>query len=226
MTAAEMALSVPTLENGDRLTRREFERRYQAMSQVTKAELIEGVVYMPSPVRARKHGKPHSNIVTWLGTYEAATPGVMACDNTTVRLDLDNEPQPDALLRIEASFGSSRIGEDDYVEGAPELIVEIASSSASYDLHDKLQAYRRNNVQEYIVWRVIEQKLDWFYLQAEEYIHLQPDEFGIICSPTFPGLYLQVTALLAGDLAGVLAQVQQGIATEAHQGFVDQLAQQ
>ena len=38
------------LEHGDHLTREEFERRYEAMPHVRKAELIEGVVYMPSPV--------------------------------------------------------------------------------------------------------------------------------------------------------------------------------
>jgi Uma2 family endonuclease len=132
------ALSEPLRE---RLSRTEFERRYQAMPQVKKAEFIEGVVYVASPVRIRKHANPHGQMITWLGVYEAATPGVMLGDNPTVRLDLDNEPQPDALLRIdEAKGGQSRISEDDYIEGAPELIVEIAASSASYDLHDKRRA--------------------------------------------------------------------------------------
>ena len=218
--------SVPRLENGDRLTRQEFERRYRAMPHLKKAELIEGVVYVPSPLRARSHGQPHSDIIGWLSVYRAATPGVMVCDNTTVRLDLDNEPQPDALLRIESELGGqSRISEDDYVEGAPELIVEIASSSASYDLHDKLQVYRRNGVQEYLVWQVIEQKLDWFRLEQGEYVCVTPDEEGVIHSQIFPGLNLAVEALLAGDLATVLAQVQRGIAIEAHQTFVEGLAQ-
>ncbi len=106
-------------------------------------------------LRYKSHGQPHSLIMGWLAVYCAATPGIESADNTTVRLDLDNEPQPDALLRIDAELGGhSRISEDDYLEGAPELIVEIASSSASYDLHDKKKVYRRNGVQEYIVWRV------------------------------------------------------------------------
>ncbi len=219
--------SIPILESGDRLTRYEFERRYQSMPNLKKAELIEGVVYVASPLRYSRHGQPHSDIMTWLGVYRAATPGIGLADNTTVRLDLDNEPQPDALLRIETDFGGqSHISVDDYVEGAPELIVEIASSSASYDLHDKLKAYRRNGVQEYIVWRVIDRQLDWFHLQAGEYIPLQPDESGMICSRIFPGLHLQVAALLAGDLARVLAEVQKGIATEAHQAFLERLAEQ
>jgi Uma2 family endonuclease len=147
-------VGLPPLENGDRLTRREFERRYQARPDIKKAELIEGVVYMPSPVHFRSHSEPHGWIIGWLVAYCAGTPGVRLGDNATVRLDRDNEVQPDALLRIEPEAGgSSRISEDDYVEGAPELIVEIAATSASYDLHDKLQVYRRNGVREYVVWQ-------------------------------------------------------------------------
>ncbi len=142
--------ALPPLESGDKLTRAKFEQRYAAMPQVKKAELIEGTVYMASPLRAKAHGKPHIHIMTWLGTYEAATPGVEALDNATVRLDANNEPQPDALLRIEQG-GQSTISDDDYIEGAPELIVEIAASSASLDLHEKLNVYRRNQVQEYLV---------------------------------------------------------------------------
>jgi Uma2 family endonuclease len=131
-------LTILPLENGDRLNRAEFERRYTAMPEVKKAELIEGMVYMASPLRFRSHGKPHAHIMGWLATYEAATPGVELGDNATVRLDADNEPQPDALLRIDVG-GRSQISDDDYVEGAPELIVEVAASSASYDLHEKLK---------------------------------------------------------------------------------------
>ncbi len=150
---------MPILENGDRLTRTEFERRYRLLPEVKKAELVEGVVYMASPVRYQQHGKPHSQIITWLQVYTAATPGVEVADNTTVRLDLDNEPQPDALLRLDEGVGGrSRISEDDYLEGAPELIVEIAASTASYDLHDKFRAYRRNGVREYLVWVVLEEE--------------------------------------------------------------------
>lgn len=203
-------LAVPPLENGDRLTINEFERRYTAMPQVKKAELIEGIVHMASHLRAKSHGKPHAQIMTWLGTYEATTPGVESLDNATVRLDADNEPQPDALLRIEQR-GQSSISEDDYVEGAPELIVEIAASSASIDLHDKLRVYRRNQVQEYLVWRVYDTALDWFRLRAGEYIQLEANIDGVICSEVFPGLWLAKAALLQGDLATVLATLQQGI---------------
>ncbi|MEB3211900.1 MAG: Uma2 family endonuclease [Leptolyngbyaceae bacterium] len=209
--------SVLILENGDHLTRSEFERRYAATPEVTKAELIEGVVYVASPVRVKKHGQPHSAVMTWLGVFEANTPGVMVCDNTTVRLDADNEPQPDALLRLEEeSGGQSRISEDDYIEGAPELIVEIASSSASYDLHEKLRVYRRNQVQEYLVWLVQEKEFRWYVLQEGEYVLQAPEAAGVLRSRMFPGLHLAVNALLAGDMKHVLAVLQEGIDAEAH----------
>src|SRR5271165_685729 len=96
---------IPTLNEGDHLTREEFERRYDAMPHLKKAELIEGVVYIPSPVRHRRHSQPHFRLIGWLGTYEGATPGVLGGDNGTVRLDLDNEPQPDAFLLIDPTRG-------------------------------------------------------------------------------------------------------------------------
>src|SRR5208337_2822339 len=150
---------VPELENGDHLTRDEFERRYEAMLELKKAELIEGVVYMPSLVRQRRHSRPHLHLCTWLGHYEALSPGVEGGDNGSIRLDLDNEPQPDAFLFIQPECGGqARISSDDYVEGAPDMVAEVASSSASYDLGVKLQVYRRNGVREYVVWRVLDRQ--------------------------------------------------------------------
>ena len=146
LTLGPVPLSaIPTLEPGDRLTRDEFERRYAAMPALKKAELIEGVVYMPSPVRVRRHGGPHAKIITWLGHYQAQTPGVEVADNATARLDLDNEPQPDAMLYIIPERGGQvRITPDDYIEAAPELVAEVASSSASDDLNTKLHVCRRS----------------------------------------------------------------------------------
>lgn len=221
---ASHKIGTPPLESGDRLTRQEFERRYTAASNIRKAELIEGVVYVASPVRAKRHGRPHGAIMAWLGAYWIATPGVDLQDNPTVRLDADNEPQPDALLRIEPEVGgNSLIGEDDYIEGAPELIVEVAASSASYDLNDKLNAYRRNGVQEYIVWQAYENHLDWFTLQDGRYVSLLPDERGIIRSRVFPGLWLSVNALCLGNRAELLAVLQKGLQTGEHQAFLEQL---
>jgi Uma2 family endonuclease len=221
-TGGEM---IPPLEPGDRLTRDEFERRYAAMRHLKKAELIEGIVYMPSPVRVYRHGKPHADLITWLGVYRAATPGVDGGDNTTAKLDLDNEPQPDAMLFIEPSRGGQvKVSEDDYIEGAPELVAEIASSSVSFDLHTKFNVYRRCGVKEYIVWRVLDKAIDWFVLSGQTYQPLAPESDGVLKSRVFPGLWLDPQALLTGDLARVLAVLQLGVASPEHTAFVNQLA--
>jgi Uma2 family endonuclease len=205
------------------LTAREFERRYHAMPHLKKAELIEGVVYMPSPVRV-SHSVSHGIVMGWLGQYAGSTPGLQLADNTTLRLDPDNVVQPDALLRLDSARGGrSRISADDYLEGAPELIVEIASSSASYDLHDKLRVYRRNGVQEYLVWRVSDEEVDWFELHEGRYVALPADADGIVRSSVFPGLWLAAEALLDGDLAAVLRVVQSGLASAGHAAFAARL---
>jgi Uma2 family endonuclease len=214
---------VPPLQNGDHLTREEFERRYNAMPHLKKAELIEGRVYMPSAVK-RSHGDAHADIITWLGPYRVATPGTRLSDNATVRIDQGNEPQPDVSLRIVSKEGTSRISNDDYLEGAPELIVEVAASSASYDLYEKFQIYQRHGVKEYLVWQIYENRLDWFELQQGRYIRVEPDSKGIIHSRVFPGLCLAVDALLAGDMAQVAAVLQQGLKTQEHTAFVQYLA--
>ena len=221
---AEDKRAVPPLENGDRLTRAEFERRYEAMPEVKKAELIEGEVYMPSPVRYRRHGHPHTRLVTWLGNYETDTPGVEAGDNSTIRLDLDNEPQPDAFLIIRPEHrGQVRISADDYIEEAPELVAEVASSSVSYDLGNKLNAYRRNGVREYVVWRVLDRQVDWFVSRDGRFELMPPAADGILRSTVFPGLWLDPAALLRGDKATVQRILQQGLQSPEHGDFVARL---
>jgi Uma2 family endonuclease len=218
-------LTIPPLENGDRLNRYEFERRYNAMPKLIKAELIEGIVYMPAALRFKSHGQPHGWMIGWLVTYEATTPGVAVGDAPTVRLDIDNEPQPDVVLLImPEAGGQARLSEDDYIEGAPELVVEIAASSAAIDLHAKKQAYRRNGVKEYIVWQVLDQKISWFYLEKGEYLDLPIDSDGIIRSRVFPGLWLAVAQLLTGNMQHVLAVLQEGLQSPEHAAFVQKLA--
>jgi Uma2 family endonuclease len=145
--------------------------------------------------------------MAWLVLYKARTPGVQVGDNATVWLDPKNEVQPDAILWRDEP-GGPRLRRDGYIDGAPQLVVEVAASSASYDLHDKLEAYRRTGVREYIVWRVLDQGIDWFRLEAGEYARVEPDDDGVIESAHFPGLRLHVTKMLAGDVAGVLAELE------------------
>lgn len=206
MATTDVDVGSLPLESGDRLTRAEFHRRYGAHPEIRKAELIEGVVYVASPVRQGVHGQQSSEVITWLGVYKSRTAGVNVGDSSTVYLDADNEVQPDACIYWDPPRGSgARLTEDGYLEGPPQLVVEVAASSASYDLHDKLQAYRRAGVLEYIVWQVLIRKLSWFRLHEGRYLPVEPDAEGIIESSIFPGLRLAVPALLAGDLAGVLA---------------------
>jgi Uma2 family endonuclease len=216
---------VPPLEPGDRLTRDEFERRYDATPGLKKAELIEGVVYMPPPVSHAGHSIPQALLTTWLVTYSASTPGVEAGDNGSVRLDPSNMPQPDVYLLIRPECGGqSLIDDDDYVAGAPELVGEVASSTASRDLHDKLQAYQRNGVREYVVWRTRDGEVDVFALREGRYKRISPDTDGISRSVAFPGLWLATAALIAGDAAEVLRVVQQGTQSPEHAEFVRALA--
>lgn len=193
---------MPPLENGDRLTRAEFERRYAAMPEHVRAELVEGVVIIASPVRFTVHGQQHYDLITWSGIYRAGTPGVLGGDTTTVRLDLDNEPQPDVCLLIDpARGGKVRIDEDGYINGAPELVAEVAASTVSHDLGPKLNAYQRNGVGEYLVWRVQDAAIDWFVFREGRFDRLLPDADGITRSVVFPGLWLDAAALLSGDLS-------------------------
>ena len=194
------------------------------MPGVNKAELIEGVVHMPSPVRINSHSKPHARIVTLLGVYEAATPGTEVGDNGSLRLDLDNMPQPDAYLRIhESRGGQSRISSDDYLEGAPELVIEIAGTSAAVDLHSKLVAYRRNGVREYVVWLTDDHEIRAMRLVDGVYVPIAPDDAGVVRLETFPGLWLNVPALLELDASQPLKTLQQGLAGPEHAAFREKL---
>jgi len=194
----------PPLENGDLLTQGEFLRRYEAMPGLKKAELIEGVVHMPSPV-STKHAEPDGLIQGWLSVY-AARHHLRHYTNVTLLLDTDNAPQPDAVLCTPPQDGG-RVWLDGagYLCGSPELVVEIAASTVSIDLRDKMRAYRRNGVAEYLVWRVQDRVIDWFVLEDGQYVPMVAGEDNLLESRIFPGLILNVTAALACDRAAVLA---------------------
>jgi hypothetical protein len=220
MTATQATITSPPLRDGERLDSEEFHRRYEAMPEVKKAELIEGVVHMPSPVSFENHGEPHAHLMLLLGTYRAFTPGVRIGDNSTVRLDLGNEPQPDALLLIEPARGGRTRLLDGFIHGGPELAAEVAASSASVDRHAKLEAYRRNGVREYLLWLVQDEQIEWYVLRDDAFELLPADASGIVRSEVFPGLWLDTPALLAENLLQVLATLQQGIASPEHVAFL------
>ena len=197
--------ATPTLESGDRLTPEEFDRIYAQCDDI-RAELIDGVVYVTSPVRFKGHGRPHGQITTVLYTYSARANGVLAAADTSVLFSDGIRVQPDvALFWDEAHGGTAHENEEDYLEGSPELVAEVAGSSASQDLHGKMRAYERNGVREYIVWRTRDRAIDYFVLRDGSYVRIEPDADGIVESEVFPGLRLSVKCLLDGDLAGALA---------------------
>jgi Uma2 family endonuclease len=194
------------------------------MPHLKKAELIQGVVYMPAAaIRFDQHGGPHFDLITWLGSYRAGTPGVRGGDNSSLRLDMENEPQPDAFLMVLPSHGGrAHIDKEGYITRGPELVAEVAASSASYDLHDKALTYRQHGVQEYIVWRVLDREIDWFALEGSSYADLQA-RAGIFRSRVFPGLWLETSALIEGDMGRVAKIAQRGLASAEHAAFVKRL---
>ena len=216
--------NVPPLENGAHLSASEFLRRFEAMPEVKKAELIDGIVYMTSPVRIDQHGEPDNLIQTWLGTYSIATPGVRAATNSTTRLSADDVPQPDGLLRILPECGGqAQLDAKGYLQGAPELAVEVAASTASLDVREKLASYRRAGVREYLVWRTEDEAVDWWALEEDEYRALPRTAEGILCSKLFPGLWLDAQALITGDGARLMAKLQDGLLSAEHVAFVARL---
>jgi Uma2 family endonuclease len=212
------------LENGAHLGAAEFLRRYEASPEIKKAELVNGIVYMASPLRFEQHSQPHALVQGWLWNYSLATPGVATGISATVRLGPDDVPQPDALLRIlEEHGGRSRLTSKDYIEGAPELVAEIAASTASLDAREKLDSYRRAGVREYLLWRTVDKAINWWFLEDDEYRPMAPGPNGIFQSRVFPGLWLDSDAAIAGDGAKVLATLQDGMHSAEHATFLETL---
>ena len=220
---AQTLLRLPLMEAGDHLDQATFHEHYKAMPPAFRAELIGGVVIVPSPL-SRGHGVYHALVMAWLGNYWIATPGTLTADNTTTILGELSEPQPDGVLIIEpAAGGQTGLSEDDYTTGPPELIVEVASSSASIDLHAKRRDYEQAGVLEYVVVVLRQQVIRWLIWQNGTYHEVSPDTDGVFRSRIFPGLWLQANALLQLDGVTVMEVLRQGLATPEHAAFVRQL---
>ncbi len=197
-----VALAPARLENGAVLSRAEFHALYLQCEDLHRVELIEGVVYLPSPISFAGHGREQTLALSWLDAYSSAHTGVEHSGPATLLLDDDNEPEPDAMLFY---VTPDRLDERGYIVGPPELIVEIANTSVSRDLHQKKRAYERAGVLEYIVWRTADRAIDWFQLREGRYERREPGPDGIIESEVFPGLRLDVAAMLRYDRAAVVA---------------------
>jgi Uma2 family endonuclease len=223
-SGASTTMAVPPLVDGQRLGRAEFHRRYEAMPPRTRAELVGGMVHMPSPMSA-DHGESTPDVSLWLGLYRRRTPGVRQADGATLILGEFGEPQPDALLRIEPERGGScSVNEENYLTGAPELVVEVARSSRAFDLGGKHHDYERAGVREDIVVALDPDEIHWHIRRGDRLERILPDPDGLHRSTAFPGLWLDPAALLAGDLEGIIATLERGLATPEHAEFVAGLA--
>jgi Uma2 family endonuclease len=214
---------IPSLVNGDRLSQAEFHKRYEMYDEDQKWELVGGIVYMASPL-GRSHYRYDGKIGLVLELYEAATPGLEVMHNGTVILSDESEPQPDLGLRILPEFGGQSRNRNDYVEGAPELVAEIAHSTSALDMHAKRNDYRAAGVLEYLVVCVREQEVHWFHFPSARPI--RPDRQGISRSRAFPGLWLDPAALLVLDSPRLRDVIEQGVASKAHAAFVKRLERQ
>jgi Uma2 family endonuclease len=214
---------LPLFEPGDHMDQPTFHARYVAMPEDVKAELIGGVVYMPAALR-RGHGRSSGLLLHWLGGYEDATPGVEVYDNATTIMGPNSEPQSDACLIIRPeSGGQMRYTTDDYLEGGPEFVGEIASSTEAYDLHAKKRDYERAGVREYLVVALKQKRIFWFVNRAGRFEEKRPDADGILRSEVLPGLWLDPQALLQLNGKQLLAVLRDGVSTPEHAAFVQQL---
>jgi len=214
----------PLLVAGQRLDQPTFHDRYAAMPPETRAELVGGLVYMPSPLRD-DHGEVEKNISGWLFQYKRFTRGVRSPNNATVKLDKLGEVQPDTLMWLPFALGGrATLDEAGYITGAPELIVEIARSSRAYDLGAKKADYERAGVIEYLVLELDPNQAHWFIRRDNRFEDLLPGPDGIHRSEVFPGLWLDSEALYAENLDRLVEVLEQGLATTEHAAFAATLA--
>lgn len=222
--AAAPTSAIPPLVTGDCMNRAEFRRRWEAMPHIKHAELIEGIVFMAAALRHRQHGEPHGIVFGWLDRYLEAVPGLAGGLDASVGLDDLNEPQPDAYLFLPPGMGTVVVTPEGYLEGPPELVAEVSASTTSIDLHLKFEAYRRNGIREYLVWRVLDHQVDWFALTDGQYVPLPASPDGIVRSRVFPGLWLDPAALISRQRKRLYAVLQQGLATPEFAAFAAEVA--
>jgi Uma2 family endonuclease len=213
---------VPPFQSGDAMDQPTFHELYEATPPGFRAELIGGIVYMPSPV-APRHGKPHGMLGGWSTVYCESTEGTEAFVDTTMIMARDSEPQPDlSLIVYPEAGGQLEVSAKGYFEGAPELAVEIAHSSRSIDLNAKKRDYELYGVREYIVVEAKTQIVHWFVRRGAKFVDLATDG-GVFKSRAFPGLWLDPEAIFDRSPKRLLATLRLGLATPEHAKFAAKL---
>ncbi len=209
------------MQSGDRMTRAEFHRIYEKMPESFRAELVGGIVYVSPPLRL-EHSAYHTTLSTLFFAYEGNTPGVQSGDSATLLLADNAELQPDVFLRIRPEYGGqSKTSRDDYIQGPPELVAEIAHSTHSLDLHGKRQDYMRHGVLEYLVLSLKEGKLRHFDLKADKELLIDAD--GVSRTRVFPGLWIHIDGLLRRDYQQLMTTLHAGLNSVEHTAFAKRL---
>ncbi|HZV00951.1 MAG TPA: Uma2 family endonuclease [Planctomycetota bacterium] len=216
---APLAEDLPPLESGDHLGADEYLRRYEAMPERVRAQLIDGIVYMSAAANF-DHGRHHALVAAWLTLYELGTPGCELLLAPTVVLGKKDVPEPDGVLRIAPAFGGQTRTRARKLTGPPELAAEVADSSAAIDLHTKRTSYLRAGVLEYVVVVVRRCQVVWFVRDLDDYVPLAPDGRGVLRSRAFPGLWLDPRAIIEDDTALLQRVLERGLRSKEHRDFV------
>jgi Putative restriction endonuclease len=213
----------PRLVNGERLDQPTFHALYEATPPSTRAELINGVVFMPDPFGV-EHARAIMPVTVWLAYYAEQVPILDAMRNVTTILGWKCELQPDLALVIPDEFGGQTQSDTDWLRGPPELVAEVADETRYVDLGPKLEDYEGAGVWEYVVRALKPDTVYWFVRRGGRFVELAPGPDGIYRSEIFPGLWLDAEALIRGDRRRLREVIDLGCATPEHAAFAARLA--
>jgi hypothetical protein len=215
----------PPLADGQLVSLEEFEQRFDATPDLKHAELLDGVAYLRHDGRAFA-GSCRAALIGWLGVYSASTRFLLPGAHGHVALDDRNELQPDAILAVRPEAGGTVVLDaTGVVRSAPDFAADVFTTTNATLLPKRIAAHERGGTLEYLVWYAEHKCVDWLVRERGEFVAMNPDPAdGLLKSVAFPGLWLDATALLNGDLDTVLAALQRGLASAEHKAFVSQLA--
>ena len=224
------------LRDGERIPPDEFRRRCGVLEAVGvdfRVEYVNGVVRMMPPPNFAGHTHPIRVMQGLLSAYTRQTPGVIDYTESGVTLPVEEtsaDVSPDLCLVVQPGRGGQMSVDDaGYFVGPPELVVEVANSSLSYDLGEKRDLYEAAGVQEYLVHATRERRLLMMRRDGDRFRTVMPDADGVLASRIFPGLVFDTAAIIADDIAAAEATLdrvmQSPEVAAAHQNLVASLAE-